>query len=381
MGFQNLSQKFGTRKTGFSNLGSSLLSDPVMGYETGNAIGYEIDWINTKWKKRIPLTINPGQITGGAITNFPFVINSTFPELIGKSEGAIRFADVNNKFHPYHIEKFDSFTGALLATTLKPTIDVGDLTYLYFDNPNAVDAQDPSAVWADFDAVYLFKDGETGIDSSGNGNHLTHFGTTLVLGKLGNGISYNGTPSSFSRKNPVNSFPTTEITMLVWMKSPPSATLDGLISYAVSQGSNNEFLTIRQEGMRLLIKGTGFLSQLVFNDDVFHLLIASWNSSNGFARIMKDDGNPPTAPLQVGESLTAGGSLVLGQTQIVAGSDVFPPNRSYTGILNRVLFARKVFDFNTKVAFYNNQNDANSFYSIGTVKNAPIPKAMGYETV
>lgn len=136
---------------------------------------YNIDWINSAWQNRVPLTINVGQIPSQQ-TNYPLKIDSTFPELIGASEAELRFAAADNKQLDYEIQKFDSLTGELLAWVKVPTIMDGDVISIYYDNDDAVDNQNPFAVWSEYLQVNHLNN--TPNDSSSNGNDLTVNGAT-----------------------------------------------------------------------------------------------------------------------------------------------------------------------------------------------------------
>lgn len=149
------------------------------------AMEYDIDWISQAWKKRIPLTINAGQIPS-KLTDYPLKIDSTFPELVGVAEEEIRTSGIENFILPYQIQKFDISTGELIYWTKKPSIENSDTTFVYRDNSDAIDEQDSAAVWSDYMAVWLLNNNTN--DSTANNHTITPTGVSLPNG----GYSFNG---------------------------------------------------------------------------------------------------------------------------------------------------------------------------------------------
>jgi len=98
----------------------------IMGYEPPN-------WFNARWQQRISATINADQVPSTQ-TDFPVLIDETFPELIGSSISQLRFASTDDIQLEYEIELFDTYTGKLIAWTKKPLVDNGDIIYIYYDN-------------------------------------------------------------------------------------------------------------------------------------------------------------------------------------------------------------------------------------------------------
>ena len=111
---------------------------PSQGYLSGgglvvlDSMGYEpAGWLNAEFQQRIPLTINAGQVPSTQ-TDFPLLINDTYPELMGEVEAELRFAGSDNIQLEYEIEKFDSITGELVVWIKKDTVSDGDIIYIYF---------------------------------------------------------------------------------------------------------------------------------------------------------------------------------------------------------------------------------------------------------
>ena len=272
------------------------------------------DWFNTLWKKRIPTTVNTSQVPSTQ-TNFPLLINSIFPELIGATLDELRFAGVDKVQLGYEIQKFDSITGELIAWVRKPTISDNDITYIYYDNPAVVDEQDPASVWnINYKAVYHGQN--DGKDSTFNPQQLTQFGTaqTPVPGKIGNGMNYGGTVSDYSIRNPFDGFPSIAITAEYWIKTLGAG--DGMVSYAVGGfGFDDHFLTATQENLQVFLQNVGVNVLVNFSDGLFHHIVVTWRSSDGQFITYVDGVSIFSVISQIGATFTANGSLVLGQDQ------------------------------------------------------------------
>jgi hypothetical protein len=111
------------------------------------------DWWDENWKYRIPINITEN--SGGDLTGFQVPVEIDTKALIdaGKMRsdlGDIRFIDPSGQELPHWIEVLDN---------------------LSYDEPNG-----PIAYW-NFDEG----DGNTTFDLSGNGNHGTHYGNTVLL--------------------------------------------------------------------------------------------------------------------------------------------------------------------------------------------------------
>lgn len=191
------------------------------------------------WRKRIPLTINNGQVPSPQ-TDFPLSINKVFPNLIGQTKNQLRFTSSNNVLLDYEIQEFDSLTGKLVAWGKKPLASDGDLIYVYFDNPLAVDAQNPPAVWSNgFEAVYHMNQVGAPLDSLGNYN-TTQVGvdTPLVQGKIGQAKDFRQRvpPSFYQIPNIV--FPNNDaITISAWASTFILSTKDGIVSQIFDNGN------------------------------------------------------------------------------------------------------------------------------------------------
>lgn len=185
--------------------GNTMLYEDIgiMAYEAGS--GIPADWFDTDFKHRLPFTVKAGAIvSAGTELNFQTLIDGTFSEMIGnvQAEGQdIRFAGVDKVELKYEIESFDNTTGKLTAWFNSPTITDGDIIYMYYANPTAIDAQDKTAVWINNNAATWHMNqttfgANTTLDSSANANNFTPANmdiTNQVDGKIDGSLFFNGT--------------------------------------------------------------------------------------------------------------------------------------------------------------------------------------------
>ncbi|MDD3002945.1 MAG: DUF2341 domain-containing protein [Candidatus Shapirobacteria bacterium] len=191
--------------------------------------------------------------------------------------------------------------------------------------------------------------GTTTADSSGNSNTGT-FGTgtsapTWSNGKYGIGLSFDGSNTNYVQKNTPSNFPTTAISSSFWIKTADSS--NGVISYA-SSVSDNDFLLFDTSNLNFQIRGSSVSSGVSVNDNLWHHIVTTWQSSNGEVKIYKDGNLSYTGTVSSGQSITSGGCLIFGQEQdAICGSfetvQAFNGNLDEIRIYNRALSPSEVF--------------------------------------
>ena len=184
-------------------------------------------------------------------------------------------------------------------------------------------------------------------DSSGydNDGTLVNFvGGWTDDGIFGKALVFDGedgdTTGDYVIKNPVNDFPTTEITVEFWMKSSDT-TKDGTpISYGVT-GNTNEFMLFDYTAFRPHIKGSSISTGVSATDGIWHHIVCTWRSFDGQLKFYKDGEEEFSGTIQAGATLIPGGSLVLGQEQDGMGTN-FDPTQAFLGIMDEVRIYNRV---------------------------------------
>lgn len=187
--------------------------------------------------------------------------------------------------------------------------------------------------------------GSTIADHVGS-NSLTASGSKVVRGRFNRARSLNGTVSDYAIKNPVSSFPTSAITVEMWVKSSNLTKNGALFSYAAS--TDNDFLIYNSQNLAIYRgAAVGGSTGMSVNDGRWHHIAATWQGSSGVTRLYKDGLLAWEGMLAPGTSLTGGGSLVIGQEQDSVGGG-FDATQAFMGevdevrIYNAVLTASQI---------------------------------------
>ena len=335
------------------------------------------DWFDDNWAKRIPLTINP-QMVPSTQDNFPMLVDSVFPSLIDTSKDQIRFALPNKTALDYEIEEFDETTGKLVAWVKQPKLYDNLKTYIYFENPDADDGQNASAVWDDsFTGVYHLGDDGALVDSTKETQTFNSDTTSMsVSAKIGKGKSYDGSISNYDTERNFEGFASDKITAEMWVKPTAGVENKGsIVSYAASPENSNAFLIYDQNALRVYVNGiaTKTKMDLVSDEESWRHLVVQW-SLEGYEDVKKNfllkvyvDGNfQGSFKNNNKKSITDGGTLVLGQDQDSDG--FFDTHQAYPGLLDELRFSSTIKSADWIKTSYNSY-DTGAFYDIGIMQS------------
>jgi len=192
-------------------------------------------------------------------------------------------------------------------------------------------------IWS-FDKIEA---GNTVIDVSGFNNNGIVYGAIPVQGIMRQALSFDGTINTYMIKNPIRNFPSTEITVEFWMKSPSSPAKNGT---PFSYGGGNEFLIYNYNNFEIYIGGMGRATGVSANDNNWHHIAVVWKSAGGNVTVYKDgkiaySGNN----FRSGYPIINGRSLVLGQEQDSEGGG-FDASQAFLGLLDEVRIYGQVLD-------------------------------------
>jgi len=371
---------------------------PPQGYGAGggvplNVMEFEPNWIDLAFQKRIPLTINTGQVPSTQ-NDFPLLFNDTYSDLIGEVEGELRFAGNDAVELPYEIQKFDSITGKLIAWAKKPKVSDGDFIGIYFDNPAASDAQNPAAVWSDYGAVYHMNQSSFGVDSildsTVNDNKGSTSGSpTSVPGQIGDAYRTNSGGIVTIPTSPSVDIGGGSFTVEAWIETFGAGfTFFGVIEKKIDfNGSHigwqlhNDF---RQEASGLqfrLNNGTtindevmtngGPARSILRNNGLHHVAFTFDSATTDSAAYI--DGVPGDIDpyLKVPVDFTNTEPVVFGRT---TNPDMILDEVRLSSVL-------KTADYMT--TSFNNQSNPSTFYTTGAVESAPalLFGVMEFETL
>ncbi|XP_077992018.1 uncharacterized protein LOC144446160 [Glandiceps talaboti] len=136
------------------------------------------------------------------------------------------------------------------------------------------------------------------------------------------------------------------LTACTWTKSAV-AQVGTLVSYVVP-GGDNEFILYDTSGLNMFVKKSKKETSLNINDGEWHLVCGTWASSDGSWAIY-DNGilYAGGTGLKTGSTITAGGSLVVGQEQDsmrggYAANQAFTGTMAYFSMWSRALSADEI---------------------------------------
>lgn len=292
-------------------------------------------------------------------TNLPILIQDTLGAgvFLEPSGNDIRVFDSLGNPLDYFTQFVDISTGEFIIWCNMPVIQDSEFIQLTFGKVTATNGENKNAVYdVNYKSVYNFQDDT--LDSTSNAQHLTNFDTISVDGKIGKAREFDGMTSTYLIRNPYTGFPLTEITVEFVVKT--TGFNDGFVSYATALAFN-DFLLTRQTNLQMWIEDEPLITTKTFDDGVFHYCVATWRSSDGQVKLSLDGVNVLTTTHQQGASITAGGSLVLGQDQDSVGGG-FSASQAFNGILDEVRISDTVRSDDYATTTSNNILDNDAFW-------------------
>lgn len=178
--------------------------------------------------------------------------------------------------------------------------------------------------------------GTTTNDSAGNNHGVVTGSTWETEDKCINGkcLSFDGTIDNHVVINPMNNFPSDQLSVSMWVKSPDTTKDGSMFSYAVTS-QNNEFLIFNYNNISIYINGPAVTTGVSVNDGDWHHLVVTWQSSNGAVKLYKDGVEEYSGAISVGNPIENGGAIAIGQEQdSVAGG--YQANQAFMGLIDEV---------------------------------------------
>ncbi|HMA83474.1 MAG TPA: LamG-like jellyroll fold domain-containing protein [Candidatus Thermoplasmatota archaeon] len=183
--------------------------------------------------------------------------------------------------------------------------------------------------------------GTKAIDSSNNENNGTIIDASWISGVDQSGLHFNG--DEYIVKNPINEFPTDNISVEFWMKSSDTSKLGTPFSYA-SEGAFNDFLIYDYNSFKIYRGNNWYVDTgISANDGQWHHIVVTWQSSNGSVNLYKNGIKKYTGTLSTGTSITPNGSLILSQEQDTIGGG-FDPSQAFVGVLDEIVVYDKILN-------------------------------------
>jgi hypothetical protein len=210
-------------------------------------------------------------------------------------------------------------TNASLGTNTVHTYTIINNSVIGVTGPGGVGQASSNILWVRPEELTVVADG-TDItawnDFSGNNKHLSQANTSLTPRYYNNIV--NGRPvARFEQadnrmvRNSFTGFATNQISAFYVNRTTDSG--EGLLSYA-SLASDNDFLLFSSNNLQFF-RGTSTTSGVSFNNNVFNIAGATWQSSNGATAVWRNGTQSYSTTFQTGTSITSGGTLAIGGEQ------------------------------------------------------------------
>ncbi|MFX0151342.1 MAG: DUF2341 domain-containing protein, partial [Candidatus Hodarchaeota archaeon] len=367
-------------------------------YSTGSEERYSdtAEWQFPGLKYRKSITIDATKVSGsGSLSNFPLAIDLFDTDLHISSKvqadgDDIIFTDSNGNKLDHEIEKFNQNSNATHAhlvawvkiPSLSTTIDTQ--LFMYFGNPGLSSQANPSAVWnSNYKGVWHLNQDPAGtppqiIDSTSNNNDGTSSGLSsgdLTTGKVDGGLNFPdaGLPYISMGDQASLNMGSGDFSLELWFRYDSAdnnaGPLAGKGAYgsggkryfiALYTGSGNIKAEIDDDTTKFAIEST-----LAYGDDIWHhaVMVRDGNWLRFYI-----DGAEIASPLDI----TGEGSLDnagMPFTINTLSSDQGPTFSDDATIqMDEVRVSNIAHSASWISTEYNNQNNTNEFYSVGSLE-------------
>jgi hypothetical protein len=319
-----------------------------------------VNWWNPDWPYRKLLTIDHTKVYADLV-NFPVLLSlssdadlAAATQSLGQDIAFILYSDNSTKLN-HEIEYFNHGNGQLIAWVNLSMVSFANDTkfWMYFGNTNCGDQQSVEATWnSNFLAVHhLEETSGTVFDSTSHNYDGIPYGSLnqTATGKVDGADYFDGVDDHITLPAVYTS--ETQFTFETWIYAQPGA------RHFISQRSN-----ISQQGVFIQILGDSYLQYFINGvSDITSISLNTWNyvalAYNGSMAHLYLNGvlnsiisTPPTWPSD---------GMCIGDR--IAGS------RQFHGAIDEVRFSNIARTGNWLNTVYNNQNNPESFITVGTL--------------
>ena len=210
-------------------------------------------------------------------------------------------------------------TDATLGANSIHTYTINDNDSFGYTGPGGVGDSDTNIVWLDANEITGLSNGAdltSWSDVSGNSNTFSQSATFSPVYQTnivnGHPVARFNKTNNRIRNPSFSGFPTDAITS-IFVNINNGESGDAQLSYA-SSSADNDFLIFSSNNLQFF-RGSSTTSGVSSNDNNWHIINTSWQSSGGNLAIWKDGLESYTSTFQAGTSITSGGSLAIGGEQ------------------------------------------------------------------
>ena len=328
-----------------------------------------IPWFDEQWQNRKKITIHQGQVSS-ILTQFPVLIVLVDGELSKAREDGFDIvitADNGTTEIPYQREKWNRTTGELVMWINVPILkDFEETTlYLYYNNPSqTTDKANSQHVWTNGFANVWHLDNT--LKDSCNVHHGTNNGSVAIKGKIGDARYFDGVDDNVTFGN-LGLHLSTAMSKSIWLKTTDISAV--LID--VEHGGDNAgfYIEPKSAGTRVNFQNAGDKIQRISPaslvvDDVWHHMVWTYD---GLKLATYLDGQLVGVPVSVAnDKIEHDFESKIGMRLITESS------RKFEGILDEARVYSEAKSRHWITTEFNNQNDPDSFYTVGEEENDPF---------
>ena len=316
------------------------------------------------------------------LNNFPVLIDITDTNLRDNvlSNGNDIVFTIGGNSVDHEVELFEQSTGHLVAWVKVPYLSssVDTVITMHYGCENAPPVPS-SRVWTDYATVQHLNQDPTGVnyDSTSNNHDGTSYGglgtSDLVTGQIGNAIDFDGSDDVISIGQ-IDTDEWTQFTMSAWFYR----TVDKdarVFSKSTTTTSTGHIMTLRLDPTNHVTtrlwanpqsSGVSYSSSATASNFTWHYVSWSWDPSRtGHEVLAYLDGN-----LIIDQSYT-GTSIYDSDAMFVIGNNDLLNSRYWAGIIDEARLTTLVRSEAWIDTEFNNQNDASSFYTVGSEMTTP----------
>jgi hypothetical protein len=345
----NLDDSMPFAGTGFISYTYTINDDdlePTMQFTTTSSLGSEstssVDFeVSLNTISAIDASTNYTVAGVSATSGNDFTLSSGTITIPSGSTTANITANINNDVE---VELNETFTITLVSPTSDATLGANTVhTYTITDDdtfgytgPGGVGDDSTNIFWLNSNEISALSDDDNLVswsDVSGNTNDFSQSATFSPVYKTN---IVNGFPvARFSKTN--NRIRKTSFTgfaesatTAIFVNKNNGESGEAHVSYAASAAGGNDFLLFNSSNLQLFVNNSSVATGVSLNDNNWHIINASWRSSDGNYEIWKDGTESATGSHASGATLTDGGTLAIaGEQDFVDGGYV--DSQSHTG--------------------------------------------------
>jgi hypothetical protein len=360
---------------------SAVAPAPTPTYYPNNYSILSGNWYDPGWGYRKRIMVNHAQVQAN-LAAFPVLINLTSDSDLAshaQSNGNdILFTSSNGASKLSHeIEKYMSFSGALVAWIKVPSLSSSADTdlYMYYGNPTCGSQQNASNVWDNnFKGIWHLKEDPSGAppqmkDSTSNGNNGTSAGSMMtadqVAGKIDGSLDFDGSNDEIQCGNAASLQITTELTIEAWTSTSSTGVSRSIVGKHNGDSPYNGYQLRKYSDnyYRFMTDGTGqyITSNSAYTDSGWHYIVGVRRNGTNYLYI---DGAQQTA--------TSTYTITESGVNFVIGRGYANYNGFWwSGIIDEIRVSNTGRNASWIMTCYNNQNNPSIFYTVSAQEQNP----------